>query len=132
MITEKIRKAIAQRATVNDEWDYGVQQSQKAILSIISESPDDTIHFIENECTADELSWLSEIYDEMIDIFPSQRLIEALRKAADKYPEEVKKYNLDTCIDEAEGHLTFVLGSETDPTVNQAEAAICYKNRFEI
>ena len=51
MITEKIRKAIAQRATVNDEWDYGVQQSQKAILSIISESPDDTIHFIENECT---------------------------------------------------------------------------------
>ena len=95
MITEKIRKAIAQRATVNDEWDYGVQQSQKAILSIIS-----------------------EIYDEMIDIFPSQRLIEALRKAADKYPEEVKKYNLDTCIDEAEGHLTFVLGSETDPTVN--------------
>ena len=54
----------------------------------------------------------------MIDIFPSQRLIEALRKAADKYPEEVKKYNLDTCIDEAEGHLTFVLGSETDPTLN--------------
>ena len=113
MITEKIRQAIAHRATVNDEWDYGVQQSQKAILSIISESPDDTIHF-----TADELSWLSEIYDEMIDIFPSQRLIEALRKAADKYPEEVKKYNLDTCIDEAEGHLTFVSGSETDPTVN--------------
>ena len=31
MITEKIRKAIAQRATVNDEWDYGVQQSQKAV-----------------------------------------------------------------------------------------------------
>lgn len=118
MITEKIRQAIAHRATVNDEWDYGVQQSQKAILSIISESPDDTIHFIENECTADELSWLSEIYDQMIDIFPSQRLIEALRKAADKYPEEVKKYNLDTCIDEAEGHLTFVLGSETDSTVN--------------
>ena len=117
-LADKKRKAIAQRATVNDEWDYGVQQSQKAILSIISESPDDTIHFIENECTADELSWLSEIYDEMIDIFPSQRLIEALRKAADKYPEEVKKYNLDTCIDEAEGHLTFVLGSETDPTVN--------------
>ena len=69
MITEKIRKAIAHRATVNDEWDYGVQQSQKAILSIISESPDDTIHFIENECTA-------------------------------------------------EGHLIFVLGSETDPPVN--------------
>ena len=31
MITEKIRKAIAQRATVNDEWDYGVQQSLSLI-----------------------------------------------------------------------------------------------------
>lgn len=118
MITEKIRKAIAQRATVNDEWDYGVQQSQKAILSIISESPDDTIHFIENECTADELSWLSEIYDQMIDIFPSQRLIEALRKAADKYPEEVKNTISILVLMKPKVTFTFVLGSETDSTVN--------------
>ena len=29
MITEKLRKAIANRAATDDEWDYGVQQSWK-------------------------------------------------------------------------------------------------------
>lgn len=35
MITEKLRKAIANRAAVDDEWDYGVQQSWKEVLSVI-------------------------------------------------------------------------------------------------
>ncbi|MBQ5735494.1 MAG: hypothetical protein IIV51_08975 [Lachnospiraceae bacterium] len=109
MITEKLRKAIANRAATDDEWDYGVQQSWKEILSIISESLDDIVDFVENDCTADEFSWLSEIYNEIIDVFPSKRIITALRKTASKYPDEVKKFNLDYCIDEAEGHLEFLL-----------------------
>lgn len=77
-------------------------------MSIISESFVGIIDFIENDCTADDFSWLSEIYDDIIDIFPSERIIEALRKTADKYPEEVKKYNLLYCIDEAEKRLGFI------------------------
>lgn len=109
MITNELRKGIAQRATVDDEWDYGIQQSWKNILNIISGNANDFIDFIENDCTADEFSWLSEIFDDIIDIIPSPRLIEALHKTAEKYPEEVQKYNLEACIDEAEGHLSFVL-----------------------
>ncbi len=90
MITEKFRKAIAKRAATDDEWDYGVQQSWKEVLSIISESLDGIVSFIENDCTADEFSWLSEIYDEIIDIFPSKRIIVALRKTASKYPDEAE------------------------------------------
>lgn len=77
-------------------------------MSIISENFDGIIDFIENECTTDEFSWLSEIYNEIIDIFPSKKIVEALRKTADKYPEEVEKYNLVYCIDEAEEHLGFI------------------------
>lgn len=109
MITDELRKGIAQRATVDDEWDYGIQQSWKNVLNIISNNANDVIDFIENDCTADEFSWLSEILNEIIDIIPSQRLIKALRKTAEKYPEEVQKYNLEGCIDEAEGHLNFIL-----------------------
>lgn len=109
MITEKLRKAIANRAVTDDEWDYGVQQSWQEVLSIISKSHNGFVDFIENDCTADEFSWLSEIYDEIIDVFPSKRIISALRKVASKYPDEVKKYNLNYCIDEAEGHLEFIL-----------------------
>ena len=111
MMTEKIRKSIEKRASVDDEWDYGVQQSWKAVLSIISESFDGFVDFIENDCTADEFSWLSEIYNEIIDIFPSERIIEALRKTSNKYPEEVEKYNLICFIDEAEEHLSYIKGA---------------------
>ena len=117
MITDKLRKAIANRAATDDEWDYGVQQSWKDVLSIISENLDDTVSFIENDCTADEFSWLSEIYDEIIDVFPSNRIITALRKTASKYPDEVEKYNLNYCIDEANGHLEFLL-TTTDANKN--------------
>lgn len=117
MITDKLRKAIANRTATDDEWDYGVQQSWKEVLSIISESLDDTVRFIANDCTADEFSWLSEIYDEIIDVFPSKRIITALRKTASKYPDEVEKYNLNYCIDEAEGHLEFLL-TTTDANKN--------------
>lgn len=79
------------------------------MLAIISESLDDTVNFIENDCTPNEFSWLSEIYNKIIDIFPSQKIITTLRKTASKYPDEVEKYNLNYCIDEAEGYLEFLL-----------------------
>ena len=114
MITEKLRKAIANRAATDDEWDFGVRQSWREALSIISESLDGVVDFIENDCTADEFSWLSEIYDEIIDVLPSKRIIAALRKTATKYPDEVEKYNINCCIDEAEGHLEFILAADAD------------------
>ena len=112
MITERIRKGIAQRSSVDDEWEYGVQQSWSNILAIISENLEDTVCFIEHNCTGDELSWLSEVFNEIIDIFPTKRIIDALRKAAEKYPAEVKKYHINSCIDEAEGHLAFILSTQ--------------------
>lgn len=81
----------------------------KKYFQLYSESLDGIVDFIEDNCTADEFSLLSEIYDEIIDVFPSKRIITALRKTASKYPDEVKKYNLNYCIDEAEGHLESLL-----------------------
>lgn len=114
MMTEKIRNAIKIRASIDDEWDYGVQQSWKAVLSIMSENFNSVVNFIENDCTADEFSWLSEIYNEIIDIFPSEKIIVALRKTANKYPEEVDRYNLIYFIDEAEEHLSFIKSVHND------------------
>ena len=112
MITDRIREGIKQRASVNDEWDYGINQSWKNVLKIISENFEDTIYFIENDCTGDEFSWLSEIFNEIIDIFPSERIIEARRKTAKKYPEEVEKYNINSFISEADSHLDYILSTK--------------------
>lgn len=108
MMTEKIRQALKKRMFIEDEWDYGVQQSWKEVLSIISGNFDEFINYIENDCTASEFSLLSEVYNEIIDIYPTTKIIDALRKTVEKYPQEAIKYNLIYCIDEAEGHLNFI------------------------
>ena len=109
---DEIKKAIQKRASVNDEWDYGVEQSWKVVLDIISKDMDKTISFFENDCTGDEFAWLSEIFDEIIDIFPEQKIIDILRKTAKKYPEEVEKYNIEYFINEAEEHLMFIMDTQ--------------------
>ena len=108
MTTEEIRKTIKKRSTINNEWDYGIQQRRDDILKVLSENLNETINFIENNCTAEEFSWLSEIFNEIIDIFPSKIIIETLRKTAKKFPIEVEKYNINYFINEADKHLDFI------------------------
>lgn len=108
MTTETIREAIKNRSLTDDEWDYGVEQCWKTVLALMAGNHDEVVDFIENECTADEFSLLSEIYSDIIDVLPSGKIIDALRKTAGKYPDESKKYNLHYCIDMAEGHLDFI------------------------
>ena len=60
---------------------------------------------MKTECTADEFSWLSEIFREIVEICPSQEFVDELYKLAEKYPEETEKYNVISFINEAAGYL---------------------------
>ena len=111
MVVEDIRNAIKKRAETDDEWDFGVEKCWEEEIAILSENIDDTIFFFENECTADEFSWLSEIFEELIENQPDDRIIKILKKTAEKYPEECKKYNIMDFIDSAEARLHFLLDS---------------------
>ena len=104
----EIKNAIEKRASVNDEWKEGVEQSWRELLDIIAKDYNDFISFLENDCTGDDLAWLSEIYDEIIDIFPKQKIIDELRNVAMKFPNEVKEYNIESFINDAEEHLMFI------------------------
>lgn len=105
MITEEIRLAIKKRSETDDEWDYGVQQCCNEEINILSRNIEDTIAFLENECTADEFSWLSEVFDDVAEKTQSRAFVDCLYKVAEKYPEECKKYYIDRVIMYAEGAL---------------------------
>ena len=102
MITEEIRAAIKERAATDDEWAYGVQKCCNKEIEILSRNMEDTIRFLENECTADEFSWLSEIFDDVTEKTQSQAFVDCLYKVAKKYPLETKKYYIDRVIQFAE------------------------------
>lgn len=114
MITEEIRNAIKKRAATDDEWDFGIEQCWKEEIAILSQNIDDTIIFFEQECTADEFSWLSEIFDELIEKLPDSRIIKVLKNTAKKYPEECQKYNILDFIDSAQARLEFLTNSSEE------------------
>ena len=101
MISEEIRKALAKRISTADEWDYGVKKCWEEEIGILSRNIEETIEFFDHECTEDEFSWFSEVFYEVAEKTQSRPFIECLYRVAKKYPEECKKYNVYSFIDEA-------------------------------
>ena len=102
MITEEIRAAIKERAATDDEWAYGVQKCWNKEIEILSRNMEGTIRFLESDCTADEFSWLSEIFDDVAEKTQSRAFVDCLYRVAKKYPQETKKYYINHVIQFAE------------------------------
>ena len=106
MDIQKLREAIIERENTDDEYDYGIEQCHQKMLSIIVQDPQGTVSYLRNECTANEFSWLSEIFDDIAIATNSRAIIEALYFLAEKYPDESKTYNIISFIESAEAILT--------------------------
>lgn len=104
MIKERIIPIIEERESV-DSWDYGIEQCHKKLITLFTEDINKSIEFLDNDCTADQFSWLSEVFDEIAEITQSKEFIEALKRLAIKYPEETKTYNIMSFIESAEGSI---------------------------
>lgn len=105
MIAEKICSIIQKRISTDDEWYYGIEKCWKEEIEILTKNIDDTILFLENECTSDEFSWLSEVFDDVAEQSQSKEFVDCLHHVANKYPEECKKYHIYRIIQSAEDSL---------------------------
>ena len=76
-----------------------------AEIELFAKNLQETIGFLDNDCTADQLSWMSEVFEEISAKLQSWDFIDALNRCADKYPEECKVYNIKECIEYAIGQL---------------------------
>lgn len=57
-----------------------------------------TIHFLENECSVDEIYWSSEVWDKVAEKTQSREFVAALHRIYDKMPKEVQesiKYDIE-------------------------------------
>ena len=86
--------------------DYeNISQTIKPEIALFTRSLHETVQFLDNECTADQLSWMSEVFEEISAKLQSWEFIDALKRAADRFPEECKKYSIRDFIAYAEGQL---------------------------
>ncbi len=102
MYVRRFKNIIAEREKTDDEWDAGVAKCNQALIDVLCEDMDGTLQYLQSDCTADEFSWISEVFDEIALRSKSRDFINALRFLSAKYPEEARKYNIIPFIDSAE------------------------------
>jgi hypothetical protein len=109
MNIEKFREVIAELNYVEEisqgEDYFTTEKCWKKEIEILSEDIPSTIEFLKNECTADEYSWISEVIDGVIEIKPSEELVECYKSLMEKFPEECKKYNISGIVEICENIL---------------------------
>ena len=92
--TSTIRAIISKRAATNDEWQDGVERCWAELTDALTENIDTTRKFLLEDCTADEASWISEVYDDIVYKTQSREYIDLLRKSIERFPEEDTKLHL--------------------------------------
>lgn len=116
MDVNKFRKAISERERIlkecYDEWTFGIEQCWKQEVEILSENVSDTISFLQDECTAEEYSWISEIIDDLVEKTQSRELIHVYKSLMVKFTDECKKYNISESIEFAENMLETEVADE--------------------
>ncbi len=97
----EFREIIKKRASIEDEWYTEIEKCWEEMTELFSIDINKTLQFLD-VCTADEFSWLSEIVEDIAKKTRSKEFVAALRKTADKYPEETTQYNILDFIESAE------------------------------
>ena len=77
----------------------------KAEIELFTRNLQETIQFLDNECTAEQLAWLSEVFDPISAKLQSWEFIDALKRAADRFPKACEEYSIRDFILSAEGQL---------------------------
>lgn len=100
---KKYKDLIKER--VNTDWDYKIDKICKDLIAMVTEDEFAFNYFIEymkNDMTAEEYVYLSEISDEISQIKPSHKFVNAYKGLSQKYPKETKDYQIISFIEVAE------------------------------
>ncbi len=100
------RQFLMVRPKIFDECYWQLEEYDNEFSSYISNHLVEAINFIKNDCTADEFSWMSEIWDDVVKKTKSKEFVDCIKATAKKFPEECAKYNIQGSIDDAESYLS--------------------------
>ena len=94
MLKDELRNVLRDRIALDDNDSDAVEKCCEKEVEILSRDINETILFMDTDCTADEFSWISEIFDEIVKKTQSREFIDCLCRVAKKYPDECEKYNI--------------------------------------
>lgn len=99
MLKEIMDNLIRERKNKHSEDDYGIYECWDKMTEILSQDIDETIQYLEN-CSEEDLYFISEIFEDISERVKSEKYISCLRKLDKKFP----NLNMTRDIDIAESY----------------------------
>lgn len=99
MLKEIMDNLIRERKNKHPEDDYGIYECWDKMTEILSQDIDETIQYLEN-CSEEDLYFISEIFEDISEKVKSEKYIGCLRKLDKKFP----NLNMTRDIDIAESY----------------------------
>ena len=96
---------VREDALIGPVFEARIKDCWKREVALLCHNEAATVAFLEKECTGEEFSWLSEVFEEVAGRTMSKRFVEALRKTAKKYPQITEEYGIDEVIEYAAANL---------------------------
>ncbi|WP_208586110.1 hypothetical protein [Gracilibacillus suaedae] len=85
-IEHKMEGILNKRKKLNLNDDYGIEKSWNEIIEALSENEEETIKYL-NNCSKQDLYYISEVFEDIAEILQSKELINCLRKLDRKFPD---------------------------------------------
>lgn len=97
MIHEELKKIIEKRKKLDPNDDFHTEEYWQGETKIMLRNMDETIRFIQNDCSDDLFYWLSEVFDDVTRQSQDRRFLEAIRQRNKqvKNPEQQKQNLVD-------------------------------------
>ena len=92
-------KLVQQRKRFEGDIEYDSNPLILETVKLMTADIQDTVDFLDHDCTEEQFIWLSEVFDEIAEKTKSPEFIEALHRAALRFPEATEKYNIQYFID---------------------------------
>ena len=105
MIKDEYKKIVSELEITDMNNSDAIDILWEKEIELFTRNIQETIDFVKNDCTANEFSWMSEVWDEIVQKTKSKEFVAVLREAAKKFPEECAKFNIQGSIESAEGYL---------------------------
>lgn len=93
-ITESIRDILSRRKSINPEWADGISACWKEEIRILSKSPEDTVSYLRDDCSDEELYLLGEIFEDVIAATKSSEILTAMKDRIESVKDLEKKQSL--------------------------------------
>lgn len=88
MNSDTLRAIIARRAATDDECYEDVEQCWIELGAALTENYDAAEAFLLEDATEDEITWSSEVFEEIFERAPEQRYVDLLKKAIERLTDQ--------------------------------------------